>query len=352
MGSGCCKSEDVHPIQIIPGLKRINSDNLPLITERTKDLTELTVQESINQLFKTIPWQRGDLIGEGVYGKVYQAMNLDTGELIAVKSYTLSATAYSADKELLNIKHELSILKSLNHPNVVKYFQVDYNDQTNTVDILMEYVPSGSMNALLAKYARFSEAAIRNYTRQLLEGLSYLHSNEIIHRDLKSANLLITEGGCLKLSDFGCSRRFDSSVSAQSQSFKGSPYWMAPEVVSREGHSFPADIWSLGCLVIEMASGKPPWSNFSNLSREVLKLIAKPKNLPKFPKVSVALRDFIGQCLQREPERRPTAQELMNHEFIIQGTAARCYDSIRSSSIAISVKNSINEAVWAKNKDL
>ena len=352
MGSGCCKSDDVQPVKLGQSNIRLNSDNLPFISERTKDLTEMTVYDSVNQLFKTIPWQRGDLIGEGVYGKVYQAMNLDTGELIAVKSYTLSSSATSAEKELTSIKHELSILKSLNHPNVVKYFQVDYDEHSNTVDIVMEYVPSGSMNTLLSKYAKFSEAAIRNYTRQLLEGLCYLHSNEIIHRDLKSANLLITESGCLKLTDFGCSRRFDSAVDSQSQSFKGSPYWMAPEVVSREGHSFPADIWSLGCLAIEMASGNPPWSNFSNLSREVLKLISKPNNLPKIPKVSTELRDFIVQCLRRDPALRPTAQELMNHEFIMQGSAVRCYDSIRSSSNVISMKTSISEAAWEKNKEL
>ena len=173
---------------------------------------------------RSVPWQRGELVGEGVFGKVYQAMNLDTGELLAVKSYRLSKDQLTAEHELKNINHELEILKFLNHPNVIKYIQVDYDAGSNLVDIVMEYVPSGTMNNLLAKYSAFSEPVIRNYTKQLLEGLNYLHSNEIIHRDLKSANILITEDGTLKLSDFGCSRRFDSRFCSQSQSFKGSPY--------------------------------------------------------------------------------------------------------------------------------
>ena len=151
-------------------------------------------------------------------------MNLDTGELLAVKSYRLSPNVFVAEKELINIKRELIILRFLNHSNIIKYIQADYDSETNSVDIVMEYVPSGTMSNLLSKYKSFSEPVIRNYTKQLLEGLNYLHSNEIVHRDLKSANILITEDGTLKLTDFGCSRRFDSTVTTQSQSFKGSPY--------------------------------------------------------------------------------------------------------------------------------
>lgn len=345
MGSGCCKTDDTHPITISQNHLRFNSESL-------KEYTDQTVTDSVNQLYRNIPWQRGDLIGEGVYGKVYQAMNLDTGELIAVKSYVLSNSERNSEKELRSIKHELKILKSLNHVNVIKYFQVDYDESSNVVDIVMEYVPSGAMNTLLNKYKKFSEPVIRNYTKQLLEGLHYLHSNEIIHRDLKSANILITENSTLKLTDFGCSRRFDSEVGFQSQSFKGSPYWMAPEVVTREGHSFSADIWSLGCLMIEMASGSPPWSNYSNLSKEVLKLIAKKDRLPDMPKCSQKLKNFISMCLQRDPYLRPNAEELLTHEFILQDSVAKCYDSIRSSTNVVSLKNSITETAWEKSKEL
>ena len=122
---------------------------------------------------------------------------------------------------------------------------------------------------------------------------------------------------------------------------------MSPEVVLREWHSYPADIWSLGCLVIEMASGSPPWSNYSDLSREVLKLIAKPNNLPDIPKVSPVLSDFILQCLERDPSKRPSAKELLNHQFIMMKIHDKCYESIRTSNNVISLK-SYNEDIWEK----
>ena len=151
-------------------------------------------------------------------------MNINTGELLAIKSYKLSSDTSRAEKELKSIKSELTILKSLDHTNIIKYFQADYNPDLNMIDILIEYVPSGTMSALIKKYKGFSEAVIRNYTKQLLDGLNYVHEHEIVHRDLKSENILVTEDSTLKLSDFGCSRRFDSNICSQSQSFKGSPY--------------------------------------------------------------------------------------------------------------------------------
>jgi mitogen-activated protein kinase kinase kinase ANP1 len=327
MGSGCCKSEDANQVTLS---KASNIKSLNILQAR--DPTEFTLVDSEYPTYRTILWKRGDIIGQGVYGKVYQAMNIDTGELLAVKTYSLSVDEAKIDKELMNIKRELSILRCLDHPNIIKYFQADYSVETDSIDILMEYIPSGCMNSLIKKYKSFGDGIIRNYTKQLLEGLNYLHSFKIVHRDLKSANILITEYGTLKLTDFGCSRRFDSDISPQSQSFKGSPYWMAPEVVLHLWHSYPADIWSLGCLVIEMASGRPPWSNYSLYSHEVLKLISKPNNLPDIPKVSEDLNDFILSCLRRRPEDRLTAKELLDHKFIRASGVAKCYDSIRTSN--------------------
>ena len=126
---------------------------------------------------------------------------------------------------------------------------------------------------------------------------------------------------------------------------------MAPEVAKRGWHSYPADIWSLGCLVIEMASGKPPWSNYSNLSKDVIRLINVPNNLPDIPNVSNDLKDFIMQTLARDPGKRPIAADLLKHKFIQQGSAIKCYDSIRASSNAISLKVSANDKAW-EEKDL
>ena len=328
MGSGCCKNQEVIPINLSKSFSKL----IP-----GKSLESIKVSHSLSteqfSAVSLINWKRGSQIGEGVFGKVYQVLNVDSGELLAVKTYPLSPFKELAEKQLMQISREIKILRQLNHTNIIKYFQIDYNEELNSVDILMEYIPSGSMNDLLSKYKGLSESAVSNYTRQLLEGIQYLHTNQILHRDLKSANILITEEGVLKITDFGCSRQFDDNTTGVSQSFKGSPYWMAPELVMRLGHKFPADIWALGCLVIEMISGKPPWSNYSNNSRQVLQMIAKKGSLPDLPQVSDYLKDFILKCLNREPELRPTASELLNHEFLVHGSVTRCYDSIRASGV-------------------
>ena len=182
---------------------------------------------------------------------------------------------------------------------------------------MLEYVPGGSLKRVLQRYRSLGEDVIKNYTKQLLNGLSYLHYHGVIHRDLKSANVLITSAGVVKLTDFGSSRRFEANDSGISRSLKGSPYWMAPEVVNRRGHSFSADIWSLGCVLIEMVTGQPPWSNFSRNAKEVLKLIATPENVPTIPSCSPALRNMILSCLQRKPGKRPSANDLLGHTFLV-----------------------------------
>ncbi|OMJ88830.1 hypothetical protein SteCoe_9129 [Stentor coeruleus] len=332
MGTGCCTPGKVYNVNLSKSFANIVFVKSDLDNIKARDITVNTSYEQLGSPVRIISWQRGDLIGEGVYGKVYQAMNMNTGELVAVKSYKLSQDISKVENELMSIRREIMILRQLKHPNIIRYFQVDYDNRQNTINILMEYIPSGSMNVLLSKYKGFSENAVRNYTKQLLEGLDYLHSNDIIHRDLKSANILITEDSTLKLTDFGCSRRFDENSNFQTRSFKGSPYWMAPEVVLRSGHSFPADIWSLGCLVIEMITGRPPWSNITNLSKEVLRLIAIEHNIPDIPKVSPELENFISLCLKRNPKKRPSALQLLEHSFIKTASAAKCYDSIRTSA--------------------
>lgn len=150
------------------------------------------------------------------------------------------------------------MLKTLDHPNIVKYYYTDISSDGQGVDIVLEFVPGGSIRSLLDKFAAFDERLVKIYTRQMLEGLKYLHINGIVHRDLKCANVLVDNMGVIKLSDFGASKRIVQDYNNEldegslSKSVKGSPYWMAPEVIKRTGHAKPADIWSLGCCVLEM----------------------------------------------------------------------------------------------------
>ncbi len=219
------------------------------------------------------------------------------------------------------------MLKLLMHPNIVRYIYSDVfedKDGSHGVDILMEYVPGGSIRALLDRFQAFQENLVKIYTRQIIEGLRYLHDNGFIHRDLKCANLLVDTNGTVKLSDFGASKRIienfdDGTIElVTNKSVKGSPYWMAPEVINKSGHGTPADIWSLGCCVIEMLSSKPPWSDFGKDARTIMKVIVNTDDPPKYPRgISRECTDFLDYCFERDQDSRPKADELLYHPFVL-----------------------------------
>ncbi|OMJ87702.1 hypothetical protein SteCoe_10546 [Stentor coeruleus] len=266
---------------------------------------------------KLTKWRRGELIGEGAYAKVYQCINLSNGELLAVKHFALSDDPRKIEKDFLNMKKEVSLLRNLAHENIVQYYQTDLSEDMSGIDILLEYVPGGSLKRILQKFKCLEVPIIRKYARQLVLGLQYLHDNSIIHRDLKSANVLISPSGVLKLTDFGSSRKFDDLEEHMTKSLKGSPYWMAPEVVNRKGHNYSADIWSFGCVLIEMVTGHPPWSNYSHDAKEVLQLIAREGSYPDIPNCEISLKNTIFSCVQRDPKIRPTPSEILKMEFFM-----------------------------------
>lgn len=242
------------------------------------------------------------------------------------------------------MRKEVMLLRDLDHPNIVKYYQTDLSTDMTSIDVLIEYVPGGSLKRIIQKYNKLEETIVRHYIKQLVYGLVYLHDHGVVHRDLKCANVLLSANGVIKLTDFGSSRRFDSDELELSKSVKGSPYWMAPEVVLKHGHSFSADIWSLGCVMIEMIAGRPPWSNLSRESKQVLKLIATPNNYPQFPECSDELKDLIRQCIQRDPAHRPNAKQLLEHRFLNHPTIYRQYSEINLDSVNPSVISSLRES--------
>ncbi|KAJ4955583.1 hypothetical protein NE237_012366 [Protea cynaroides] len=265
-----------------------------------------------------IRWRKGELIGCGAYGRVYMGMNLDSGELLAVKQVLIPANNASKEKaqtQIRELEEEVKLLKNLSHPNIVRYLGTAREE--GTLNILLEFVPGGSISSLLGKFGSFPEPVIRMYTKQLLLGLEYLHKNGIMHRDIKGANILVDNKGCIKLADFGASKQVvELATISGAKSMKGTPYWMAPEVILQTGHSFSADIWSVGCTVIEMATGKPPWSQ---QYQEVAALfhIGTTKSHPPIPEhLSLEAKDFLLKCLQKEPNLRPTASELLQHSFV------------------------------------
>ncbi|KAH9765182.1 mitogen-activated protein kinase kinase kinase 3 [Citrus sinensis] len=265
-----------------------------------------------------IRWRKGELVGCGAFGRVYMGMNLDSGELLAVKQVLIAANSASKEKTQAHIREleeEVKLLKNLTHPNIVRYLGTARED--DSLNILLEFVPGGSISSLLGKFGSFPESVIRMYTKQLLLGLEYLHKNGIMHRDIKGANILVDNKGCIKLADFGASKKVVELATINgAKSMKGTPYWMAPEVILQTGHSFSADIWSVGCTVIEMATGKPPWSQ---QFQEVAALfhIGTTKSHPPIPEhLSMEAKDFLLKCLQKEPYLRSTASELLQHPFV------------------------------------
>ncbi|KAI5063786.1 hypothetical protein GOP47_0020456 [Adiantum capillus-veneris] len=210
------------------------------------------------------------------------------------------------------IQQEVDVLSKLDHPNIVRYLGSSIVERR--LCIFLELVSMGSLNSLLRKYKRFEDHTIRNYTKQILLGLEYLHRKRTIHRDVKCANILVDVNGQVKLSDFGIAKQVGDSLVS---SVKGTPLYMAPEVLTpnEDCYSFPADIWSLGCTVLEMADGKPPWSNLGGFG---FLFKVKSGELPPLPQhLSPEGKDFIQRCLNMVPKDRPTASELLQHPFVL-----------------------------------
>ncbi|XP_050225159.1 mitogen-activated protein kinase kinase kinase YODA-like [Mercurialis annua] len=257
-------------------------------------------------------WKKGKLLGRGTFGHVYVGFNSESGEMCAMKEVTLFSDDAKSKESAKQLMQEISLLSRLRHPNIVQYYGSE--SVGDRLYIYLEYVSGGSIYKLLQEYGQLGELAIRSYTQQILSGLSFLHSKSTIHRDIKGANILVDPNGRVKLADFGMAKH----ITGQScpLSFKGSPYWMAPEVIKNSnGCNLAVDIWSLGCTVLEMATTKPPWSQFEGVA--AMFKIGNSKDLPAIPDhLSEEGKDFVRKCLQRDPLHRPTAAQLLEHPFV------------------------------------
>ncbi|GLI59656.1 hypothetical protein VaNZ11_001592 [Volvox africanus] len=267
-----------------------------------------------------LEWTQGELIGEGAFGKVYVGLNQQTGGLMAVKVLQLinhKMNKEAALQQLKEMEHETSLYKKLRHKHVVGFIDARYDPETSAYYIFLEFVPGGSISSMLKRFKRFSEELVRNYTRQLLLGLDYLHSCKIVHRDLKGGNVLVSRDGVVKLTDFGASKAYrDQTIKECMMSVRGSVFWMAPEVMRGTGYDRRADIWSLGCTVIEMLSGTHPWPNLDNQLTAV-HIIAKTEEGPPRPvNISPEAARFLDRCLQFDPAKRPTTTELLQDPFV------------------------------------
>ncbi|KAF9569865.1 hypothetical protein CPC08DRAFT_623078 [Agrocybe pediades] len=288
----------------------------------------------------SVRWQQGKFIGAGAFGSVYLALNLDNGSLMAVKEIKFQELS-GLPNLFTQIKEELSVMEMLHHPNVVEYYGIEVH--RDKVYIFEEYCQGGSLAALLEHGRIEDEGIIQVYTMQMLEGLVYLHSRGIVHRDIKPDNILLDHMGVIKFVDFGAakilaknqrtvqrSRRpletngMDGNANGKaaiSNGLTGTPMYMSPEIIKndRRGRYGAMDIWSLGCVVLEFATGKKPWSNLDNEWAIMFHIGVATQHppLPEPGQLSELGINFIKQCLTIDPIRRPTAVELMDHPWMI-----------------------------------
>ncbi|KAF2002782.1 MAP kinase [Amniculicola lignicola CBS 123094] len=274
----------------------------------------------------TVRWQQGQFVGGGTFGSVYAAMNLDSGHLMAVKEIRLQ------DPQLIptivaQIRDEMGVLQVLDHPNIVSYYGIE--PHRDKVYIFMEYCSGGSLAGLLEHGRIEDETVIMVYALQMLEGLAYLHDASVVHRDIKPENILLDHNGVIKFVDFGAAKviaRQGRTIAAgvatrgRQRSMTGTPMYMSPEVIRGDhmGRHGAVDIWSLGCVILEMATGRRPWASLDN-EWAIMYNIAQgnPPQLPTREQLSDQGIDFLDRCFERDPSKRASAVELLQHDWIM-----------------------------------
>ncbi|XP_066996499.2 mitogen-activated protein kinase kinase kinase 1 [Anabrus simplex] len=273
-----------------------------------------------------VHWKRGPLLGTGAYSTCYQARDVETGTLMAVKQvpYCRNSEEEQTCVEA-GIRKEILTMSKLCHPNVLTILGA--TRQGSHFNIFVEWMAGGSVAGLLDSYGPFNQYVITEYTKQVLEGLNYLHENHILHRDLKGANLLVdSTGKHLRIGDFGAAARLESqaTISGEFQGqLLGTIAFMAPEVLRGEDYGRSCDIWSVGCCMIEMATSKAPWKeNRVSNHLALMYKIASSKDPPFVPdNLGAATKDLALKCLQVKSDLRPSAKELLSHHcFKILGS--------------------------------
>ncbi|KAH7279769.1 hypothetical protein KP509_37G035700 [Ceratopteris richardii] len=266
-------------------------------------------------------WQQHALLGAGSFGRVSLAINLDNGSYFAVKSIQCGASA----SEEAALEVELSILQSLHSPRILKCMGAGFSSGAGGTQrhLFLEYMEGGSVAQVIKQSGGFlDEARARSFTRAIVEGLAYLHEQGLVHCDIKGENILVGSLG-VKIADFGAAKK--QSADSSGNGFKGTPLWMAPEVVRGDAQTCESDIWSLGCTVVEMLQGRPPWdsrasccvtSSMSHVAEALFKIGYSSEQPPVPQTASAECQNFLRRTLERDPKLRWTATELLEHPWL------------------------------------
>eukprot|EP01114_Cavostelium_apophysatum_P016121 TRINITY_DN4535_c0_g1_i1.p1 TRINITY_DN4535_c0_g1~~TRINITY_DN4535_c0_g1_i1.p1 ORF type:complete len:719 (+),score=188.75 TRINITY_DN4535_c0_g1_i1:331-2487(+) len=274
-------------------------------------------------------YEIGDLLGMGASGSVYKGKDIQTGKGVAIKQISL---AKLKKKQIAEMMSELELLQSFDHRNIVKI--LGFVKSPKDLAFILEFMENGSLTKTLKQLGSFPEFMVASYMRQILNGMVYLHERSIIHRDIKGDNMLISSDGRVCLGDFGLAKKIDVDSPDEDVDVVGTPYWLAPEVILMSAQTTASDIWSLGCTIIELLTGNPPYSNFSSMGA-IFHMVQDDH--PPLPKgISPSLERFLLSCFDKDIQQRATASQLLEHEWITTGTAPV---DIRDMRQSISIYN-------------
>eukprot|EP00768_Dysnectes_brevis_P006582 gnl/Dysnectes_brevis/523_a579_2191.p1 GENE.gnl/Dysnectes_brevis/523_a579_2191~~gnl/Dysnectes_brevis/523_a579_2191.p1 ORF type:complete len:477 (+),score=157.95 gnl/Dysnectes_brevis/523_a579_2191:85-1515(+) len=283
-----------------------SSDEFSSLVQRVTSTGALFRSEDPRGLFDDL-----ELVGRGSSGMVYKATETATGKVVAIK-----VTKVLQGDEVDPVKNEIALMYLCRHPHVVGLHAVYELPSAGELWIVMEYCSGGSVTNILNAHGCIpSEETIGAVLRSVLEVLSVIHECHRIHRDIKSDNLLIADDGAVRLADFGFCAQLAQEQTTRT-SVVGTPYWMAPELIRGLPYDAKVDLWSLGVLALELAEGVPPYMDLPPL-RAVFLVVTQPAPSLRNPsRWSPEFRDFLGLCLQKDPDSRATAQELLEHPFL------------------------------------
>ena len=268
--------------------------------------------DDIEHLHDLNYWRREYVLGRGDISDVFLYTSVKSQQAIAVKEVKFDPSDRMYANDMRALINEINLLKLLSHDRIVTYVGCYLDNDNYTASICMEYMSGGSLKQLIRKYGPLDYDRVRKYTRQILEGVDYLHKQRIIHRDIKGTNILLDGLNNIKLADFATSKQLESfsSTHGAHTASVGSFRWMAPEVISGKEYGFKVDIWSIGCIVVEMLTSRPPWDEFKEMHVLVKLHEGKPPTY-KLLEQHNDIESFLRHCFQIEPANRPSARELL-----------------------------------------